>query len=155
MTGMVSIADFAAMAGQSLGHSNWLVIDQDRVNLFADVTEDHQFIHVDPEKADELTPFGGTIAHGFLTLSLLSHLNGQVLPRIRDRVMTFNYGADRIRFLHPVSTGARIRSHVALQSVAEKETGRYLCKIESRIEIENVDVPALLAEQLLLHVIAT
>ena len=154
MTDKITIEDFAALAGQSLGASAWLTIDQRRVSQFADVTEDHQFIHVDPEKAAALTPFGGTIAHGFLTLSLLSHLNSQVFPQIANRVMTYNYGADRIRFLHPVATGARIRSHVVLQSVVEKEAGRYLCKFESRIEIEHIDVPALIAEQLLMHVIA-
>jgi len=149
---MVTISEFTALCGQVLGHSDWLTIDQARIDAFADVTEDHQFIHVDKDKAAE-TPLGGTIAHGFLTLSLLSHLNSQVFPPIAKRVMTFNYGMNRVRFLALVPVGARIRSKVTLARVDEKEPGRFLCAFESVIEIEGNKTPALIAEQLMLHVI--
>ncbi|MFQ5437204.1 MAG: MaoC family dehydratase [Paracoccaceae bacterium] len=149
---MLTISEFAALSGQDLGHSDWLTVDQARVDAFADVTEDHQFIHVDPEAAAK-TPLGGTIAHGFLTLSLLSHLNAQVFPPIANRVMTFNYGLDRVRFLNPVAVGARVRSQVMLQGVEEKQPSRHLCRFQSRIEIEGIETPALIAEQLMMHVI--
>jgi len=150
----VTIGEFIAQTGKELGRSPWMEIDQDRVTRFAEVTEDYQFIHIDPERAAAQTPFGGTIAHGFLTLSLLSHLNTQVFPDIKDRVMTFNYGLNKVRFLNPVKTGARIRSVVTLQSVVEKEPGRYLCQFGATVEIEGEETPALIAEQLAMYVIA-
>jgi len=150
---MVTIEEFIARQGQKLGSSHWMLIDQDRINRFAEVTEDHQFIHVDPVRAAAETPFGGTIAHGFLTLSLLSHLNAGIFPDIKDRVMTFNYGLNKVRFLNPVKVGARIRSHLGLQSVTKKDGGRYLCSFETSVEIEGEDTPALIAEQLAMHVI--
>jgi acyl dehydratase len=149
----MTIDEFAKLAGQDLGHSDWMMIDQDRIDGFAAVTEDHQFIHVEPARAAVETPFGGTIAHGFLTLSLLSHLNAQILPDIDNRVMTFNYGMNKVRFLHPVACGARVRSKVHLASVTEKDPGRYLCVLETQMEIEGQVVPALIAEQLVMHVI--
>lgn len=150
---MQTIEEFASRTGQLLGRSDWLAIDQARIDAFADVTEDHQFIHVDPARAAAETPLGGTIAHGFLTLSLLSHLGQQVFPEIAGKVMTFNYGLNRVRFLAPVPVGARVRVAITLLEVAEKAPGRHLCRFESVVEIDGAETPALVAEQLLMHVI--
>jgi len=152
---MITIKEFAALAGKTLGQSDWMLIDQARINAFADVTEDHQFIHVDPARAKAETPFGGTIAHGFLTLSLLSHLGSQVFPAIKGREMTINYGLNKVRFLHPVPVNARIRVSIRLLEAIEKQPGRYMCSFESTVEIEGIDTPALVAEQVMLHVIET
>ncbi len=153
MKNSMTIAELKGMTGQVLGRSNWMHIDQDRINRFAEVTEDYQFIHVDPDRAAAETPFGSTIAHGFLTLSLLSHLNQGVLPDIKNRSMVFNYGMDKMRFLNPVKVGARIRTEVRLDDVTEKSPGRYLCRYEAKVEIEGEEVPALIAEQLSMYVI--
>ena len=149
----LTIAELAARAGRTLGCSDWLRVDQTMIDAFADVTRDHQFIHTDPARARAEAGLPGTIAHGFLTLSLLSHLGRQVFPDIRNRVMTFNYGLNRVRFLTPVPEGARIRARITLQSVTPRGAGRHLCSFESVVEIEGHDSPALVAEQLLLHVI--
>jgi len=151
---MISITEFQALQGQKLGSSDWMLVDQDRINKFAEVTEDYQFIHVDPARAKAETPFGGTIAHGFLTLSLLSHLNTSIFPDLKNRVMTFNYGLNKVRFLNPVKVNSRIRSHLSLVSVEAKDGGRYLCSFETSVEIEGEDTPALIAEQLAMHVIS-
>ncbi len=150
---MITITELSGKQGQTLGHSDWLTIDQNRIDQFADVTEDHQFIHIDPKRAKSEANLDGTIAHGFLTLSLLSHMNSQVLPKIKDRVMTFNYGMNKIRFLSPVNTGERIRSVVTLKSVRRKSADRYLIVYEAKVEIEGRDSLALFAEQLALYVI--
>ena len=150
---MITIEEFAAKSGQVLGASDWFLIDQARIDTFADVTEDHQFIHIDDARAKAETPFGGTIAHGFLTLSLLSYLNASIFPELENRAMTFNYGLNKLRFLNPVKVGARVRSHLTLKSVVEKSEGRYLCTFETSVEIEGEEVPALVAEQLAMHVI--
>jgi len=149
---MVTIEEFAALAGKPLGKSGWLRVDQDRINAFAAVTEDHQFIHVDPARALSETPFGGTIAHGFLTLSLLSHLGAEIFPAIKGREITINYGLNKVRFLHPVPVDSRIRAAISLKTVVEKQPGRFMCTFESTIEIEGIDTPALVAEQVALHV---
>lgn len=134
--------------GSNLGTSDWLLIDQDRVNAFADDTLDHQFIHVDPEAAAK-TPFGGTIAHGFLTLSLLSHFAGTAIGCGLDgTVMGVNYGLDKVRFLSPVKVGQRIRATGTLLSAEQKRPGQFLIKQEVVIEIEGEDKPALIAEWL-------
>lgn len=148
----LSIDEYKALAGQELGVSDWFLIDQARIDTFADVTEDHQFIHVDPDRAGAETPFGATIAHGFLTLSLLSYLNVQVLPDLKGRAMTLNYGMNKVRFLNPVKVGSRVRSRVTLQSVAEKSPGQFLCQFEAVVEIEGDEKPALVAEKLALHI---
>jgi acyl dehydratase len=133
--------------------SAWLTVDQDRINQFADCTEDHQFIHIDAERAAE-TPFGGTIAHGFLTLSLLSKLmEGQgVVPE--NIVMGINYGFDKVRFLAPVRAGKRIRAHRKLVAVDRKDDNRFLMKSEISVEIEGEETPALVAEWLTMVVVA-
>ena len=149
---MVSIEEFLECVGKPLGHSDWFLIDQERINLFADVTEDHQFIHLDAERAAAESPFGGTIAHGFLTLSLLSHLGQQVLPQLKNKALTINYGLNKVRFLNPVASGKRVRVGITLNTVTEKQPGRFLCVFESVVEIEGEEVPALVAEQVLMHV---
>jgi acyl dehydratase len=137
----------SSAVGTKFEPSEWIEIDQERINAFADCTEDHQFIHVDQEKAAQ-TPFGGTIAHGFLTLSLLSKMiegNG-VVPE--GTVMGLNYGFDKVRFLAPVPAGKRVRAHVEVVSVDEKPGGRFLVKQAISVEIEGEETPALVAEWL-------
>jgi acyl dehydratase len=137
----------SSAVGTKFEPSEWIEIDQERINAFADCTEDHQFIHVDQEKAAQ-TPFGGTIAHGFLTLSLLSKMiegNG-VVPE--GTVMGLNYGFDKVRFLAPVRAGKRVRAHVEVVSVDEKPGGRFLVKQAISVEIEGEETPALVAEWL-------
>ncbi|MAT94936.1 MAG: nodulation protein NodN [Halioglobus sp.] len=127
--------------------SEWIEIDQDRINTFADCTEDHQFIHVD-EEAAKATPFGGTIAHGFLTLSLLSKMaegNGIVPENV---VMGLNYGFDKVRFLAPVRAGKRVRANTEIADITAKDGNRFLVKQAITVEIEGEETPALVAEWL-------
>jgi acyl dehydratase len=128
-------------------------ITQQRVNQFADATEDHQFIHLDPEQAAQ-TPFGGTIAHGYLTLSLLVHLNGENAVTPEGMSMVINYGSDKVRFLAPVRVGSRIRSLQKILEVTEKSPGMWLVKIAVTVEIENGPKPAMMAEVLYMYVVA-
>ena len=140
------------IVGQEIEPSSWLEITQERVNQFADATNDHQFIHVDPEKAAK-TPFGGPIAHGFLTLSLISHLAGEKAIRPENVAMGINYGSDKVRYLQPVRVGERIRVHQKVLEVNQKTKRQWLVKTEMTIEIENVEKPALIAEILSLFVV--
>ena len=133
--------------GADLGIADWLLIDQDRINAFADCTLDQQFIHVDPERAAK-TPFGGTIAHGFLSLSLLSHFAESVGCGFENTVMGINYGFDKVRFLSPVKVNSRVRARARLLDVQEKKPGQFLIKQEVSIEIEGGQTPALIAEWL-------
>ncbi len=144
--------EFAKLVGRELEPSPWLEITQERVNQFADATNDQQFIHVDLEKAKQ-TPFGGTIAHGFLSLSLLSYLNAQngIVPE--GLVMGINYGSDKVRFLAPVSVGKRIRSRQKILEVTEKKPGQWLIKTDVSVEIEGEETPALIAEILSMYVV--
>lgn len=137
-------ASAPALIGQEIGVSDWFTIDQARIDAFADATLDHQFIHVDPEKA-KLTPFGTTIAHGFLTLSLLPHLVTGLGVGVEGAVMGLNYGFDRIRFLAPVKVGSRVRARARLADFQQKSPGQYLISQEITIEIENEPRPALVA----------
>ena len=139
--------DLAKRAGETVGVSAWIEIDQARINAFADATEDWQFIHVNPEAAAK-TPFGGTIAHGFLTLSLLSKMSYDAAPILDGVVMGVNYGFDKVRFLQPVRSGKRVRGHFKLMDAAEKGPGRWLIRHEVTVEIEGEDKPALIAEWL-------
>ncbi len=127
--------------GQEIGVSDWLTIDQERIDTFADCTEDHQWIHVDVEKAAE-GPFGKTIAHGFLSLSLVTHLSADLMPVPEGALMVVNYGLDKVRFVHPVPVGSRIRDRMILKDVVEKGGGRILLVTEHTLEIEGVDKPA-------------
>lgn len=136
-----------SLIGSELGVSDWIRIEQARVNAFADTTEDHQFIHVDPERA-AATPFGGTIAHGFLTLSLLPRMMEDIGGGMQDAVMGLNYGFDKIRFLAPVKVNSRVRTRAKLLDVQEKVPNQFLVKQEITVEIENETKPALVAEWL-------
>jgi acyl dehydratase len=134
--------------GDEIGVSDWFEVTQENVNTFADVTKDHQFIHIDPVEAAK-TPFGGTIAHGFYTMSMLSHFaeNGCGIT-IEDAKMGVNYGCDKLRFIQPVRVGSRIRGRSILTSVVEKNPGQFLFTQTITVEIENSEKPALIAEWL-------
>ena len=135
--------------GMKLEPSDWIEISQQRINEFADCTEDHQFIHVDEVKAKE-TPFGGTIAHGFLTLSLLAGLIEKIGVTPENTVMGMNYGFDKVRFLAPVKSGKRVRMVGEVLNVNQKDENRFLTTFGVSIEIEGEDTPALAAEFLLM-----
>ena len=154
MNKVIKVEEIPSLVGQDLEPSAWLEITQERVNQFADATNDHQFIHIDPEKA-AMTPFGGPIAHGFLSLSLLSYLNYQNAVVPENLVMGINYGSDKIRYLMPVRVGKRIRSLQKVLEVTEKKPGHWLIKNEVTVEIENEDTPALIAEILSMWVIGS
>ena len=146
---IASLEDIRSRIGEEIGVSGWLTVDQDRISAFADATEDRQFIHVDPEAA-ALTPFGGTIAHGFLTLSLLSRMAPEVVLIPDTTKMILNYGLDRARFLAPVRSGKRVRGRFRLESVDEKSPGQMLLRHDVTVEIEGEDKPALSAQWLTL-----
>lgn len=151
MAGLVPAETLKDYIGKDMGESEWLVVDQDRINQFADATLDHQFIHVDTEKATPL--FGSTIAHGFLSLSLMAGMPApQVAPD--NMTMAFNYGLDRVRFLTPVNVGSKVRTKAKLLSVDGKGDGRYLVKNEVTMEIEGQEKPAYIAESLTMYVTA-
>ncbi len=151
MAGLVPADTLKDYIGKDMGESDWLIVDQDRINQFADATLDHQFIHVDSEKATPL--FGSTIAHGFLSLSLMAGMPApQVAPE--NMTMAFNYGLDRVRFLTPVNVGSKVRTKAKLLSVDDKGDGRYLVKNEVTMEIEGQEKPAYIAESLTMYVTA-
>ena len=148
MSNQVNIEDIADFLGKEVGLTDWIEINQTQINKFADATGDHQYIHVDEDRAAE-TPFGATIAHGFLTLSLLSKLssmNGGV--KLKNSVMGINYGLDKVRFVSPVKVNSRIRARFELVSAEEKKPKHYLLKHNVTVEIEGVEKPALIAEWL-------
>ena len=134
--------------GREVGVTGWMPVEQERINQFADATDDHQYIHVDAERAAQ-TPFGGTIAHGFLTLSLLSALSSRGGGmKLENTLMGINYGLDRVRFVHPVRSGQRIRARFTLSSAQQKNPGHYLMRYAVTVDIEGEDKPALVAEWL-------
>lgn len=153
MTDKIKAEELPGLVGKELEPSAWLEITQERVNQFADATNDHQFIHVDPEKASQ-TPFGGPIAHGFLSLSLLSYLNAQSAIVPENTVMAINYGSDKVRYLAPVRVGKRIRARQRVLEVTEKKPGQWLIKNAVTVEIEGEETPALVAEILSMMVVA-
>jgi acyl dehydratase len=140
----ISLSEVEGLVGTELGLSDWMEVPQSRIDKFADATDDHQFIHVDPERAAE-TPFGGTIAHGFLTLSLLSAMNYNCVPRVREQTMGINYGFDKVRFMAPVPAGARVRGRFVLESARFRGAGMLMTTYVVTIEIENAKKPALVA----------
>lgn len=152
MAESIKAAELPSIVGKELEPSPWLEITQERVNQFANATNDHQFIHVDLEKAKQ-TPFGGTIAHGFLSLSLLSYLNAQTAIVPEGLVMGINYGSDKVRFLAPVSVGKRIRSRQKILEVTEKKPGQWLIKTDVSVEIDGEETPALVAEILSMYIV--
>ena len=137
--------DMKALVGKHAGTSDWFLIDQSRIDVFADVTEDHQFIHVDAEAAKE-TQFGTTIAHGFLTLSMLSAMIYNAVPDVEGTTMGINYGFNKIRFLSPVAVNARIRAHFTLQTYREDKPNEGTSIWDISVEIEGQSRPALVAE---------
>lgn len=145
----MQMQDLAAGVGEIIGVSDWILIDQARINEFADTTGDHQFIHVDPERA-KATPLGGTIAHGFLTLSMLARMMTGSCEALEAK-MSVNYGFNRIRFLSPVHSGKRIRGSFKLLALEEKRPGQWQQTVEATVEIEGEDKPALLAEWIFQH----
>jgi acyl dehydratase len=144
--------ELQAEVGTELGVSEWFPIDQERVNRFADVTLDHQFVHVDPERA-RATQFGGTIAHGLLTLSLIVHLCLPFVPKLKSTKLLVNYGFDKVRFSAPVKVGSRIRARGKLAGIEERRPGQVIVQLDVTIEIEDEEKPALVAEWLSLHVV--
>ncbi len=144
---MIPKEKMTEMAGHKFEPSEWMTIEQDRIDTFADCTEDHQFIHVDAEKAAQ-TPFGTTVAHGFLTLSMLTRLMENTGFYPEGIVMGLNYGCDKVRFLTPVKSGARIRARAEVLSVDQKDDNRFLIKQNITVEIEGEEKPALIAEWL-------
>ena len=150
---MTKPSDLSALIGTEVGVSRWIEVDQARIDAFAKITEDEQFIHVDPEAA-KATPFGGTIAHGFLTLSLASAMSYDAVAPLEGVVMGVNYGFDKLRFLAPVPAGSRIRGRFKLLSAEDKGGGRWLLKHELTVEIEGAEKPALIAEWLGMQVVA-
>ncbi|KAA0701295.1 MaoC family dehydratase [Neorhizobium sp. P12A] len=144
MPSEISLSDVRTIVGTEVGVSDWIMVDQTMINAFADATDDHQFIHVDPERAKE-TAFGGTIAHGFLTLSLLSAMNFNCVPKIREQTMGVNYGFDKIRFMSPVKAGTRVRGRFKLAEARLRGAGMMMLTYEVTVEIENERKPALTA----------
>ena len=142
---LASLDEIKAKIGTSLGASPWIEVDQKAIDTFADVTGDHQFIHVDPAAAAQ-TPFGGTIAHGFLTLSLLSQMAAHVMLVPDTARMAVNYGFDKVRFIAPVRSGKRVRGHFTLASAEEKRPGQWQFVHHVTVEIEGEDKPALTAD---------
>jgi acyl dehydratase len=143
----ISIEEFRALIGQELGVSRWFEIDQSRIDIFAGNTEDHQFIHVNPELAAK-SPFGGTVAHGFLSLSMLAAMSFDGQPNIKGKVMGVNYGFDKVRMISPVRSGSRIRGRFKLLSITDRGPKEFMTKTEATIEIEGSDKPAVVAEWL-------
>jgi len=143
----IEAAKLESMIGQEVGVSDWALIDQTMINAFAEVTYDPYFIHTDPERAKTETQFGGTIAHGFLTLSMLSAMAYDALPDIEGRTVGMNYGFDRIRFLSPVPSGSRIRGRFRIADV-QRKPGQVVVKYAIAVEIEGKEKPALAAEWL-------
>ena len=145
MGNIVSTNEIGNYVGQEISVSEWIHVEQNKIDLFADATGDHQYIHVDAERAAQ-TPFGTTIAHGFLSLSLIASMNGGL--KLDNAVMGINYGLDKVRFLNPVKVGAKIRGRFTLVSAEEKKPQHFLLKHNVVVEIEGEEKPALIADWL-------
>lgn len=145
----MSVAMLADKVGEVLGVSSWRVIAQDRIDRFADATDDHQWIHVDRARAAD-GPFGTTVAHGFLTLSLLAPTAYEVLADLFAGAAAFNHGLDKVRFIAPVRAGLRVRNRIRLLAIEPKGEGRWLLTSENTVEIEGEDKPALIAVSLVM-----
>jgi acyl dehydratase len=142
----VSLDTYLTMVGQEVGVSAWHLVDQNRIDVYADVIEDHQFIHVDPERAKKETAFGTTIAHGFLTMSLLSIMSYEVMPVIEGTTMGVNYGFDKLRFISPVRSGSRVRGRFKLIEAKLRKPKELQSQTNVTVEIEGEDRPALVAD---------
>jgi acyl dehydratase len=142
---VASIEDIRGRVGSEVGVSDWILVDQAAIDAFAEITQDHQFIHVDPEAAAK-TPFGGTVAHGFLTLSLLSRMAADAMLRPETVRMGVNYGFEKVRFIAPVRSGKRVRGRFRLDRFEERNPGQWQFVHEVTVEIEGEDKPALIAD---------
>lgn len=142
----IALAVYQTMVGQEIGVSSWHLIDQKRIDLYADVVEDRQFIHVDPERTRKETPFGTTIAHGFLTMSLMSVMSYEVMPVLEGTTLGVNYGFDKLRFISPVRAGSRVRGRFALAEVKLRKGTELQSRTNVTVEIEGEDKPALVAD---------
>lgn len=152
MTTTINPEKLTKLVGTVLGESAWRTVSQDDINLFAQATDDHQYIHVDAEKAST-TPFGGTIAHGLLTLSLLPALAENILPRLTGQTISINYGFDKVRFINPVPSNSRIKATFRLLEAAQRDSTSYLMRHEVTVHLEGNDKPALVADWLSLAVL--
>ncbi|AGF76270.1 MaoC family dehydratase [Bartonella vinsonii] len=148
----IAVQDVVNFIGKEVGISEWRLVTQDMINQFAGATDDHQWIHVDEERAKK-TPFGGTIAHGFLTLSLLSTLAYQALPQLEGATMGINYGFDKVRFMSPVKTGARVRARFVLNNAEIRPSGRVVFHYGVTVEVEQLKKPALTAQWLIVAMV--
>jgi acyl dehydratase len=146
----VPIASLRERIGEEIGVSEWMIVDQSRIDVFADVTEDRQWIHIDPEAATA-SPFGGTIAHGFLSLSLLAPMSYTALPAVENLQTGVNYGFNNVRFLAPVRSGKRVRGHFLLKDLVERSPGGWQMTVDASVEIEGESKPALVAEWMFLY----
>jgi acyl dehydratase len=146
--GEFTISQLGERIGQELGVSDWVTIDQSRIDKFAACTGDHQWIHVDVERAERESPYGGAVAHGYLTLAMVAPLAMQIGVLPKDATAGLNYGVDKARFLAPVPAGARVRLRVVLSGVEPKDGGQAIMKTRNTLEIEGSDKPALVAEAL-------
>jgi acyl dehydratase len=144
----ISLGAYQALVGKEIGVSSWHLIDQPRIDTYADVIEDHQFIHVDPERAKKETAFGTTIAHGFLTMSLMSIMSYEVMPVIEGTSMGVNYGFDKLRFISPVRSGKRVRGRFVLAEAKLRKPTELQSRTNVTVEIEGEDKPALVADWL-------
>ena len=151
---IIAAKDLSAWVGKETGVSEWIEVTQDKIDQFADATHDHQFIHVDPERAAQ-TPFGSTIAHGFLSLSLLSAFSYESALGLENTTMGVNYGFEKIRFLQPVKVGRKVRGRLVLNSATEKRPGQYLLNWDVTVEIDGEEKPALKAEWLTMTFVDT
>jgi len=142
----ISLDAYQKMVGHEVGVSSWHVVDQKRIDVYADVIEDHQFIHVDPERARAETAFGTTIAHGFLTMSLMSIMSYEVMPVISGTTMGVNYGFDKLRFISPVRSGSRVRGRFTLAEARLRKPKELQSRTSVTVEIEGEDKPALVAD---------
>ncbi len=149
---VIKPSELTNYVGKEVGVSEWFDMSQERINGFADVTGDHQFIHVDVEKAKD-TPFGGTIAHGLLTLSMLPVMSYGTTLGLENTVMGINYGYDKVRFLNPVRAGSKVRARHTLIEAAEKQPGRWLLSYDVVVEIDGIETPALIARSLVMIVV--
>ncbi len=141
----LTVEEWKARVGSEVGVSGWVTVDQAKIDAFAEVSGDHQFIHVDPARARRESPYGGTVAHGFLTLGLLSAMAYDALPGFRGLRAGINYGFDRIRFLAPVPAGARLRARFRLLAVEERQPSELTLSYEVTVEIDGAATPALVA----------
>lgn len=147
-----ALAQSQSRIGSELGVSNWITVDQTMIDQFADTTQDTQWIHTDPQRAAAESPYGATIAHGFLSLSLASRFGRDCLSWFPGQVMSLNYGMNKLRFLAPVKSGARLRGRFTLRNVTARNDAELLREIELKIEIEGAEKPALVAEWLTLGI---